>query len=197
MPKIFDWNQFWEKNKIPFSLGLIGLILIGVGLLSTSFFQPKQSQIEILPTEDESEVGTLFVDLEGAVEKPGLYELPPGARVNDLLIRAGGLAVNADREWTEKNLNLAQELVDGSKIYIPRQGEKADQGVVAGSSETSGKININTATASELDSLWGIGEARAKSIIEARPYQSIEELLTEKIIPSNVYDQIKDEIVVY
>ena len=56
-------------------------------------------------------------------------------------------------------------------------------------------MNINTATKSELDQLWGVGEARAQTIIEGRPYQTVEEV--KKVLPSNVYEQIKDEISVY
>jgi competence protein ComEA len=59
------------------------------------------------------------------------------------------------------------------------------------------KVNINSASASELDSLWGIGEKRAAEIVDNRPYSSIEELLTRKIIPSNVYEKIEDEISVF
>lgn len=71
-------------------------------------------------------------------------------------------------------------------------------GEVAGEETVvSGKININTASASELDTLWGIGEVRAKDIIDNRSYSSIDELLTKKVIPSNVFEKIKDEITVF
>lgn len=195
----FGWNQIWEKNKVPISLGLVGLILVGIGVFSVLLLGQKQSEIEILPAEEVSTSSTLFVDLEGAVEKPGIYELPTDSRVNDVLVRAGGLSVKADREWVAKNLNLAQKLVDGAKIFIPLVGETTKDieqggGAVAGVTK---KININTASASELDTLWGIGEVRAEAIIDNRPYQSIEELKSKKIIPSNVYERIKDEISVF
>jgi len=197
----FDWNELWEKNKIPVTLGLAGLVLVSIGVFSVMMLQQKEAAIEILPVEEVSTSSTLFVDLEGAVEKPGVYELPSDARINDLLIAGGGLAAKADREWVEKNLNLAQKLIDGAKIYIPRQGEvgaEQESEKVAGSSAViAGKINVNSASASELDTLWGIGEVRAKAIIDNRPYQSIEELKTKKIIPSNVYERIKDEIAVF
>jgi len=197
----FDWNQLWEKNRIPVVLGLVGAVLIGIGVFSVLLLQQKETEIEILPAEEVSTSSTLFVDLEGAVEKPGVYELAADSRINDLLIAGGGLAAEADREWVEKNLNLAQKLIDGAKIYIPRESEvvtEQESGKVAGSSAVvAGKININTASASELDTLWGIGEVRAKAIIDNRPYQSIEELKTKKIIPSNVYERIKDEITVF
>ena len=88
---------------------------------------------------------------------------------------------------------MAQELEDGQKVYIPSQGET---GEVAGES-VKGKININSASVSELDSLWGIGEARAKAIIENRPYASVDDLLDKKVIPANVFEAIKDEIAVF
>jgi len=134
--------------------------------------------------------------LAGAVMQPGVYELPSASRLKDLLARAGGLSASADREWIEKNLNLAQKLEDAQKVYIPSQMET--EGEVAGEETVvSGKININTASASELDTLWGIGEARAKAIIDNRPYSSVDELQTKKVIPSNVFERIKDEITVF
>jgi len=62
---------------------------------------------------------------------------------------------------------------------------------------STGKVNINTASVSELDSLWGVGEARAEAIVAARPYSSIEELASKANIPSNVMDKIRDEITVF
>jgi competence protein ComEA len=194
----FDWEEVWKRFKVPISLGFVGLVLTAIGTLSILKLQQREPEIEIIPLEETQAASSLFVDLEGAVEKPGLYELPADARVNDVLIRAGGLSAEADRSWCEKNLNLAQKLADGIKIYIPRKGETANSGQVAGASASlSGQININTASAAQLDTLWGIGPSRAQDIIEGRPYQSIEELQANKIIPSNVYERIREKITVY
>jgi len=197
----FSLEEIWERYKLPIVLGLVGLILVGIGTLSVLLLGQKETAIEILPAEEVAEKATIFVDLQGAVEKPGVYELSGDSRLNDLLILAGGLSASADREWVERNLNLAQKLVDGGKLYVPRESERVkeqESEKVAGSSAVvAGRININSAPASELDSLWGIGEKRAQAIIEGRPYQSIEELLNRKIIPQNVYERIKDEISVY
>ena len=188
-----ELENLWEQNKVPVILGLIGVFLVSVGILATLFFyQQKEPEIEIISGEEE---GTIWVDLAGAVMRPGVYELPSDSRFKDLLARAGGLAAEADREWVEKNLNLAEKLEDGQKVYIPSQMES---GEVAGEETVvSGKININTASASELDTLWGIGEVRAKDIIDSRPYSSIDELLTKKVIPSNVFEKIKEKITVF
>jgi competence protein ComEA len=190
------WESFWLKNKIPVLFCLLGLFLLGVGIFSLFFSQTQEAALEIIPVEEEESGVTLFADLEGAVEKPGFYELPFGSRLNELLVRAGGLSASADREWVAKNLNLAQELEDGAKFYIPKKGEMGLEAGSVGGVKTE-KVNLNQASASELDSLWGIGEARAKEIIENRPYSSIEELKTKKIIPSNVYERIKDEVSVF
>lgn len=198
--KKFNWRQFLEKHSWPIGISLIGLTLVATGLISY-FSSQEKTLVEIIPTQEEAET-TLWVDLEGAVEKPGVYELEPNSRINDLLIKAGGLSAHADRNWVEKNLNLAQKLVDGTKIYLPRQDEiSASSDALSAPGSVAGKItsqvNLNTASASELDTLWGIGQARAESIITARPYESIEDLKTQKVIPENVYERIKDQITVY
>jgi competence protein ComEA len=142
----------------------------------------------------------ITVDIEGAVQKPGVYSLSATSRVQDALISAGGLSDKADRSKVSKAMNLAAKLVDGAKIYIPQEGEQAmassgDSGgqTVLGS-ETSSVININTASESELDSLPGVGPATAAKIIKGRPYSSLEELIQKKILGTKVFSNIKDKI---
>jgi len=189
---------FFEEYRQQIYLGLAGLILMGIGVLTIFGFQQKEPAIEIISSQDETKSGSIFIDLQGAVEKPGVYEMPINSRLNDLLILAGGLSSGADREWIETNLNLAQKLVDGAKIYIPERSEALrsfDEGGQVKS--VSNKININQASLTQLDSLWGIGEKRAADIVKNRPYQTVEELVKRKIIPQNVYERIKDEVVAY
>src|SRR4030042_6088044 len=183
---IFNFQKIWEKNKAVVVFAFVGLVLVSIGVLTLLLVYQKEPEIEIISSEESEE--KIFVYLEGAVEKPGVYELPLETRLNDLLIRAGGLAVNADREWVSQNLNLAQKLTDGVKIYLPFQGEETKE-----EEDKNGKININKASSSQLDTLWGIGEKRAADMIKNRPYQSVGELLSKKIIPQNVYEEIKDE----
>jgi competence protein ComEA len=210
-------SELFEEYRIQFILGLAGLFLLGVGVLSVVALSLKQSEpkVEIISSEEsvEDKVGEIVVDVEGAVEKPGVYKLGAEARVNDALVAAGGVSAGADSEWIAKYVNLAQPLADGVKIYIPQVGEQESVKITASNEEgkvgvvdqpgevigisTQGKININSASSSELDSLWGIGEKRAAAIIENRPYGSIEELLEKKIVPSNVFDRIEDQIGIY
>jgi competence protein ComEA len=203
-----DWEGVIEKYKIQLGIVLGGLILLGLGVIFFRLNSADKPKIEIISPDSSQGAATIFVDIQGAVEKPGVYELPANSRINDLLIRAGGLSAEADREWVSKNINLAQKLQDSSKIYIPSQKEVRQfggpalsttaGGEVAGISGTiAGKININTASQAQLESLWGIGEKRAADIIANRPYQSIEELVTKAKIPKSVVEKIKEKITIY
>jgi competence protein ComEA len=148
---------------------------------------------------------TLMADISGEVVKPGVYELSLGSRVNDLLILAGGLSAKADRDWVETNLNKAQKLKDGDKVYIPLVNETTSakavevmSGVVSGNSTTvSSKININLATLAELDTLWGVGQITAQKIVDNRPYQKIEDLVSKKVISQSTFQKISSQLSVY
>ncbi|MCL5784819.1 MAG: helix-hairpin-helix domain-containing protein, partial [Patescibacteria group bacterium] len=98
-----------------------------------------------------------------------------------------------------KNLNLAQKVSDGMKVYIPKTEEagKSATPVASGESSVSSLININSATAEELDKLPGVGSTTAQNIIGKRPYGSIEELLTKKAVSRAVYEKIKGAISAY
>jgi competence protein ComEA len=203
---LFEEGKDGKRRKKSYlaTIALLGLLLIVGGVVITMVLREGSSGgVEIMEVEsfDEAQDKEIFVDVAGAVIKPGMYRFEIGARINDALVKAGGLALEADRDWVSKNLNLALKLSDGVKLYIPYEGTTLrqgyeDQGSVAGTSIT-GKINVNSASISELDTLWGVGEATAKKIIEGRPYGSKEELLTKKVVKTNVYEEIKDEVVVY
>lgn len=200
--KGIDEIAFAHRWKIIFVL--LGLLFLGIGifLFRTGVFEANK--VEIIGVGQNDIEGGLpagrqvVVEISGAVQKPGVYKFLASDRIERLLIEAGGLSVEADREWIEKNLNRAAKLIDGQKIYIPKNGEvrgseqSKSGGAVAGA--VSGLININTSTAGELDSLPGIGAVRAQAIIDNRPYSSSQELLIKKIVPSNVYEKIKDRI---
>lgn len=204
-----NWEDFLLRYKFQIIFVLIGAILIGFGaLLIKDETDGGTSKIEILEDTTQGETTEIIAEVAGAVENPGVYKLSANARIEDLLIAAGGLSVNADRKWMERSLNRAAKITDGQKIYIPRSGEQTevlsakDGGVYQTTSSTfgsggSGLININTASQKELESMWGIGPVYAQNIIEQRPYSSVEELLSKKIIKQNVYDRNKDKMTVY
>jgi len=203
-----EWLKFLKKifQERPYlvTLGLLGGLLLVVGVFSVVVISSRTGieELVIQKAGETEELGSkLVADVGGAVIKPGVYELKTGARVNEALIAAGGLGEEADREWVEKNLNLAQKVTDGQKIYIPSAGESEkvapSQSKGATLMTRSNLVNINTASIAELDTLWGVGEATAKKIIDSRPYGSVEELLTRKVIKNNVYEAIKDSVSVY
>lgn len=191
-----------EKNRIFILLALLGIFFIGIGIFLTReefFSKPK---IEVLQDNVLGlEKAKIFVEVSGAVEKPGVYEFPGDSRVDNLLVQAGGLSSSADRAWVEKNINRAAVLKDGQKVYIPRQGEVSlsqstslSGGSQDGGGNIGGLVNINTASLGELDRLEGIGSVRAQKIIDNRPYTGIDELVSKKILPKGVFEKIKDKL---
>lgn len=203
------WEDLLFRYKFQIIFVLIGAILVGFGaFLIKNTRNGGSTKVEILEDATRSDTTEIIAEVAGAVENPGVYKLSTGARIEDLLIAAGGLSANADREWMEKTLNRAAKITDGQKIYIPRVGEqsevmsaKNDGGYQSTSStfgnQGSGLININTASQKELESLWGIGPVYAQNIIEHRPYSTVEELLSKDVIKQNVYDRNKDLLTVY
>ena len=191
--------HFIRKFKIP--IIFVGLSII---LFTTSFFltQNKNSSEIIFTTNESSRSAELSksitVDIAGEVVNPGVYLMESTARVNDLLEKAGGPTSMADTVWIGKYLNRAQLLHDGDKLYIPsKDDDKTTQSYsnsITNDSFSVVKININSASQTELESLPGIGEKTAVKIIEGRPYQNTQDLRSKKIIGASVYEKIKDLI---
>lgn len=197
-------KKIFQERPYLLTLGLLGGLLMVVGVLSVVAISSRSTRGElVIQKVSEVEGDKLAVDVAGAVIKPGVYELKSGVRINEALIAAGGLGEEADREWVERNLNLAQKVTDGQKIYIPSiQETNTNTNKDSPRSNLQGlsledKININTASIAELDRLWGVGEATAKKIIDNRPYGAVEELLTRKVVKNNVYEAIKNQITVF
>lgn len=154
-------------------------------------------------TSAETEV---YVDVDGAVASPGVYRLKDGARVSQAIDAAGGLTDEAD----VTGLNRASKVTDGQKIYVPTVGEQqaalaaggADGGAaaVSGVGASSGLVNINTASAAELQTLSGIGPSMAQSIIDERTqngaFASVDDLMRVSGIGEKKLAKIKDCICV-
>lgn len=195
-----------KKYWLPLTFSSVGIILMLVGVFSMILSENNsQGVIFEEAASDTAGSNNIVVDVAGAVEKPGVYELSRDARLQEALIAAGGLSQDADREYISKNINLAAKISDGAKIYIPSNNEsiKSGEGIksIKGSGEVagvvSGLININTASQSELESLPGIGPVTAGKIISGRPYSSVDELLTKKLVGQKVFGEIKDKLSVY
>src|SRR5579859_6097366 len=115
----------------------------------------------------------VVVDVAGAVRRPGLYHLTPGTRIADALAAAGGPTARADVML----VNLAAPLADGEQVLVPVHGEAAAAGATPSS---TAPLDLNTASAEQLDALPGVGPATAQKIIDYRqahgPFRSAEEL---------------------
>ena len=212
-------------------LGLVtALVLLGTALFLMRRPEPAAMQLRpppVMPTPAPTATAVpstrspVIVFVSGAVQHPGLYTLPAGARVGDAIAAAGGLLSQVDSAL----VNQAQPLMDGAQLHIPaspavvtqetsepvveqltppqaltapatgltaalptptpvvRSGTVDIAGAVTlagdqagAAAPAAGLININTATAAELDSLPGIGPAKAQGIIDNRPYANVEEL---------------------
>lgn len=138
----------------------------------------------------------LVVEVGGAVVRPGVYRLPAGSRVAAAIDAAGGYGPRVDVRGAERALNLAAPLEDGQKILVPDRDAPtgADGASSAASSMAGGLVDINRATAAELDALPGIGPATAAKIISGRPYTSVDELATRKIVGAATLAKIRDRV---
>lgn len=144
----------------------------------------------------------LTVHVCGAVKKEGVYSLPEGSRIKDAVEAAGGFSEDADREF----LNLAMEVEDSWQIRVPFLRETEDSGAVsvpyeegdAKKGSVSQRININTASVEELMKIPGIGESKAKRILEYREtngkFESVEDIMNIKGIKENSFQKMKDFI---
>lgn len=149
----------------------------------------------------------IVVHAAGAVSRPGLYRLPRDARVADLLDAAGGPTLETDLD----RVNLAAPLADGQRLYLPRKGEASpsvvgpDGGAVSGatggaSGGPAGPIDLNTATAEQLDALPGVGPATAAAIVAHRerngPFTSVDGLLDVRGIGPAKLEALRDLVTV-
>ena len=131
---------------------------------------------------------TLVVDVVGAIAHPGVVRLPAGSRVLDALLAAGGMTGDADLFA----LNKAALLRDGMRIYVPRPGEAIPAG---GGGPGDAKVNLNAASAAELDGLPGIGPATAAAIVRSRtakPFMRVDELQTRGLLSPRAFAELRD-----
>ena len=149
--------------------------------------------------------GMIFVDIGGAVKNPMLAELPDGSRVDDAIQAAGGLKQEADMS----NINRAEFLIDGQKVFIPSLALDEDGNVISdaqagttGSSgiDSTGKVNINTADSSQLQTLNGVGPATAQKIIDYRQsngtFSNIEDIKNVSGIGDKTFEKLRDYITI-
>jgi competence protein ComEA len=142
-------------------------------------------------------VGRVAVHVAGRVRRPGLVRLAAGSRVQDAVRAAGGTTPGADLDA----VNLARKLVDGEQVRIPARGQAATAAPPAGApdGQPAGPLDLNTATAEQLDTLPGVGEVTAGRILAyrtAHPFTSVDELLEVPGIGQRRFEQLKDLVTV-
>lgn len=167
-------------------LNILYGVLIGLlagGLIWLAARGPHGEAVTLLSTPTE---GNLIVYVSGAVATPGVYSLPPGSRLDAAIKAAGGFVAGAETE----RVNLAAILVDGEQVDIP--------GLIDTGHLTAGRVDINTASVSDLNALPGITLTTAQSIIDYRlahgPFQFIQDLLNVPGIGPETLANIQDYI---
>ncbi len=172
--------------------------LVGVdgagNLVAGALVQAGPSSADPAIAAGEAEV-EVVVEVGGAVTRPGVYRLPAGSRVADAVAAAGGFGPRVDVEGADRALNLAALVRDGDEIHVPARGETGapaaaggGAGAGGGSAEgptSAGLIDLNRATAEQLDTLPGVGPATAAKIIaarEERPFASLDDVRDRKAV---------------
>ena len=221
-------TRFNKKQKIIIGIFIVVVAIVAIyySYKQENNFLEEAENLEIEnqakegaeESEETTEKEKIIVHISGAVQNEGIVELESGSRVADAIEKAGGLKENAYMD----EINLAYQLEDGEKIHIPtveEQKEKENQeskvenesatgsdGTTSRSSNSSInngsqiKININTATEEELDTLPGIGPSTATKILDYRKekgkFKTIEEIKEVSGIGESKYEKIKDKITV-
>ena len=180
------WH-FWPQPSDDFSYA---------GVEEAQAIQDDSAQTEAV--KDEVSETKIAVDVEGAVNNPGLYELAPGSRVGDAVEMAGGMTDDA----LAHGVNRAAKLEDGMQVYVPSASEETAPKVLtqpqSAESVPSGKVSLNSASASELQELPGIGPSLSQRIIDYRQenggFSSVDDLKNVSGIGEVRFENLKDLI---
>ena len=195
--KTIDALRLWWRD-INFTAGqrkaLAILAISAVSLSAFYIFKPHTAEASapVVPTIVAPPM--LIVDVQGEVKKPGVYELPINSRVNDAIKAAGGSLQSSDLSF----VNQARLIKDGEQIYIERKISNAIARTRSSSSSLNGILNLNRASAKELEKLPGIGPVLASRIIEYRKingnFQSIDDLRKVQGIGASTLEKFKSKI---
>ncbi|MGN6031426.1 MAG: helix-hairpin-helix domain-containing protein [Thermomicrobiales bacterium] len=178
--------------KIVIPAALIG----AAAMLILIVWWDASRHVDVVVTGDAN--ATITVHIDGAVVHPGVVTLPAGARLDEAISAAGGLAPDAD----VSRLFLAARVGDGERITIPRQERASDS--TAGTPEQSeagvGRLNLNTATVAQLEELPGVGKVLAERIVSYRdahgPFTSVDQLTNVEGIGPSLLEKLRPLVTV-
>ena len=190
--RVTSWLQWVGPGRVAATaLGVVGVVAAGFWLVHPPATPAEATMpyagsgiTSTVATTDGTPVppstgtsGTIVVHVAGAVERGGVYRLDAGSRVIDAVEAAGGVVANAEPD----GVNLAAVLQDGQRVYVPRVGEVSPAAVGGGEGATAGlPVDLNRATAEQLDSLPGVGPATAAAIVAHReqhgPFPNVDAL---------------------
>lgn len=189
-------NEWIERNQGYIIVFLLNLVLNGALVLL--LLRPRVNEIKIVPITPTPPRTTVSVFVSGCVIAPDVYELPVDSLVKDAVRAAGGPAPEADLD----QINLARRVKDQEQVFVPCRAMESNpsEGSESIPLATPGKINLNTATALDLEALPEIGPGLAQRIIEYRAehgsFSSSEDIKKVHGIADATYDVIRDRIVV-
>ncbi|MBB5324778.1 competence protein ComEA [Anoxybacillus tepidamans] len=202
---MWQWGKKYEKQW--YVLALIAIVATVIFIYSDreqeqSFALTadppleQKNAAEMNEEQEQQQPIALFVDVKGAVARPGVYEVTEHARVKDVIAMAGGLTKEADHT----KVNLAAKVHDEMIIYVPAKGEVSAPVPSGDSQEEKPKIDINSASLEEIQKIQGIGPAKAAAIIAYReehgPFRKIEDLLNVSGIGEKSLEKMKEQIII-
>ncbi|EGO8404684.1 competence protein ComEA [Enterococcus faecalis] len=211
-----DWLKQLPKKWLLLGSGASMVILLTL-LVGIYLMVNKKAQVDTTMWEETSLTTTaeaatdatkeraetmIYVDIKGAVKVPGIYQLKNQQRIWDALALAGGVSEEADTA----QVNYAQKVKDQMIIYVPKKGESVAQSLetlqesAPAQQNQEEKINVNTATEAELQTISGIGAKKAQEIIRFRdeqgPFKTVEELKNVPGIGEKTVERLKDMLTV-
>lgn len=167
--------------------------LLGLGVVGALAPRPAPAavSVEIEAPPASAPPAVIVVDVQGAVVRPGVYRLSSESRIADALAAAGGLLPDAD----PAALNRAAPARDGARIYAPLRGETPPAGALGSAAERS--LDLNQASAKDLETLPGIGPSTAERIVRSReraPFRTVDELQTRGLVSPRVLADIRERV---